>query len=257
MSRVTAVLAALAFSAGLFAPAPNAAAQDVALDFTYASAYYWRGASAGAGNGFVQPSADISYAASPDLSVGLNLWMSQGPEASDADADSNSEIDYTVSAAYSAGDIGVSVGVIDYVIPAGAPFADGHVLEAHAGVDFAAGDLGLGVAAYMNLDGDTYMDTEDTEQTRSSLYIAPSLSYPLGNLSLGLSLGIGNGIYTEDEDEKDGDTMALVDLTPSVSYAIPLGEEAEASLGLAFGYNPDTGQTLPFLTLGTGWSWSP
>ena len=246
MSRVTAVLAALAFSAGLFAPAPNAAAQDVALDFTYASAYYWRGASAGAGNGFVQPSADISYAVSPELSVGLNLWMSQGSEASDADADSNSEIDYTVSATYSAGDIGVSVGVIDYVIPAGAPFADGHVLEAHAGVNFAAGDLGLGIAAYMNLDG----DDDD------SMYIAPSLSYPLGNLSLGLSIGLGNGFYSA-EDEGEEDAMALVDLTPSVSYAIPLGEEAEASLGLAFGYNPDTGYTLPFLTLGTGWSWSP
>lgn len=246
MSRVTAVLAALAFSAGFLAPAPNAAAQDVALDFTYASAYYWRGASAGAGNGFVQPSADISYAATPDLSVGLNLWMSQGPEASDADADSNSEIDYTVWAAFSAGDIGVYAGVIDYVIPAGAPFADGHVLEAHAGVDFAAGDLGLGVAAYLNLDG----DDDD------SMYIAPSLSYPLGNLSLGLSIGLGNGFYSS-EDEGEEDAMALVDLTPSVSYAIPLGEEAEASLGLAFGYNPDTGQTLPFLTLGTGWSWSP
>lgn len=243
MSRVTAVLTALAFSAGFLAPAPNAAAQDIALDFTYASAYYWRGASAGAGNGFVQPSADISYAATPDLSVGLNLWMSQGPEAADAD---NSEIDYTVYAGYSAGDIGVYAGVIDYVIPAGAPFADGHVLEAHVGVDFAAGDLGLGVAAALNLDG----DDDD------SMYIAPSLSYPLGNLSLALSLGLGNGFYSAEE-EGEEDAMALVDLTPSVSYSIPLGDEMEAAVGLAIGYNPDTGATLPFLTLGTGWSWSP
>ena len=255
MLRVTAVLAALGFSVSLFAPAP-AAAQDVALDFTYASAYYWRGAPAGAGNGFVQPSADISYAVMPDLTVGLNLWMSQGPEASDAEDAANSEIDYTVYAAYSAGDIGVYAGAIDYVIPAGAPFADGHVLEAHVGVDFTAGDLGLGVAAALNLDGDTYMDKADVEQTRNSMYIAPSLSYPLGNLSLGLSLGIGNGVYTVDEDE-DEDTMALVDITPSVSYSIPLGDEAEAAVGLAIGYNPDTGATLPFLTLGTGWSWSP
>ncbi len=246
MLRVTAVLTALAFSAGFFAPAPNAAAQDVALDFTYASAYYWRGAPAGDGNGFLQPSADISYAASPELSVGLNLWMSQGPEASEAEDDSNSEIDYTVWAAYSAGEIGVYAGVIDYVIPAGAPFADGHVLEGHVGVDFAAGDLGLGVAAYLNLDG----DDED------SMYIAPSLSYPLGNLSLGLSIGLGNGFYSMEE-EGEEDAMALVDLTPSVSYAVPLGDEMEAAVGLAIGYNPDTGATLPFLTLGTGWSWSP
>ena len=30
---------------------------DIAIDATYASAYYWRGASAGAGTSFMQPSA--------------------------------------------------------------------------------------------------------------------------------------------------------------------------------------------------------
>ena len=65
---------------------------DIVIDATYASAYYWRGASAGTGTSFMQPSADVSYAAGP-LTVGTNVWYSQGIDGGDAD---NSEIDYTV-----------------------------------------------------------------------------------------------------------------------------------------------------------------
>ena len=251
MSRVTAIFTGLAMCAALAAPAPSANAQDIAFDFTYASSYYWRGAAAGSGNGFMQPSADLSYAVTPELGVGLNIWLSQGPgivglEAGPLDGLDNNEIDYTVSASYGLGDIGIYAGVIDYVIPIGAPFADGHVLEAHIGADFAADDLGIGIAAYMNLDG----DDED------SMYIAPSLSYPLGNLSLGLSLGLGNGFYSEEELGEE-DALALVDITPSVGYSIPLGDDLEAAVGLAVGYNPNADTILPFFTLSTGWNWSP
>ena len=89
---------------------------DIAIDATYASAYYWRGASAGAGTSFMQPSADISYTAGP-ISVGTNVWYSQGIDGGDAD---NSEIDYTVYLGASLGVIDLSAGVIDYVIPGGA-----------------------------------------------------------------------------------------------------------------------------------------
>ena len=90
---------------------------DIAIDATYASAYYWRGASAGAGTSFMQPSADISYAAGP-VTVGANVWYSQGIDGGgENDNTNNSEIDYTVYVGASLGVVDISAGVIDYVIP--------------------------------------------------------------------------------------------------------------------------------------------
>ena len=207
---------------------------DIAIDATYASAYYWRGAIAGGGTSFMQPSVDISYAAGP-VSVGANVWYSQGIDGGDAD---NSEIDYTLYVGASLGAIDINAGVIDYVIPGSAPFAEDHVLEANAGVGISALPFDNSITFYVNLAGD-----DD-----SSMYLAPSLGTTYKNLGIGLTAGLALG-----ESEFYGtEGAALVDITPSISYSIP--GDAETSVSFNIGYNPNSGLKMAYVTLGTSFS---
>ena len=207
---------------------------DIAFDATYASAYYWRGASAGAGTSFMQPSADVSYTAGP-VSIGANVWYSQGIDGGDAD---NSEIDYTVYLGASLGSVDISVGVIDYVIPGSFPFAEDHVLEANAGIAISALPIDNGIAFYMNLAGD-----DD-----NSMYLAPSLGTSYKNLGIGLTAGLALG-----ESALYGtEGAALVDITPSISYTIP--GDAETSVSFNIGYNPNSGLKMSYVTIGTSFS---
>ena len=227
MTRFATLVAGFGLAVGVsaFVGDAHAGDADVALDFTYASAHYWRGGQAPAGtHGFVQPTLDVSYPVG-DGSVALNVWYMAGPKT---EAKDNSEIDYTVSASYPVGDVGISAGVIDYVFPVGAPFRapndqdeDGHILEAYAGVDVGAlidADLGLALNAYMNLDGD-----ED-----DSTYIQAAVSYPLGHLTVGLTLGVAG----ESPSYYGVDSTALVDISPNVAFDIPLGDDSSAAAGL-------------------------
>ncbi|MBT3269427.1 hypothetical protein HN371_19950 [Candidatus Poribacteria bacterium] len=252
MTRYTALVAGLGLAVGVSALARDAHAGDVdvALDFTYASAHYWRGGQAPAGtNGFVQPTLDVSHPVG-DGSLGLNVWYMAGPKD---EAKDNSEIDYTVSGSYPLGDVAVSAGVIDYVFPVGPAFRapndqdeQGHILEAYAGADVGAlidPDLGLAVNAYMNLDGD-----ED-----DSLYIQTAVSYPLGHLTLGLTLGVAG----ESPSYYGVDSTALVDVSPNVAFDIPLGDEASAAAAFTIAINPETDAILPFFTIGTTYNWNP
>ena len=207
---------------------------DIAIDATYASAYYWRGASAGAGTSFMQPSADISYSAGA-FTVGANVWYSQGIDGGDAD---NSEIDYTVYLGAGLGAIDINAGVIDYVIPGSFPFAEDHVLEANVGVGINALPFDNSITFYMNLAGD-----DD-----SSMYLAPSLGTTYKNVGIGLTAGLALG-----ESELYGtDGAALVDITPSVSYSIP--GDPETSVSLNIGYNPNSGLKMSYVTIGTSFS---
>ena len=207
---------------------------DIAIDATYASAYYWRGAIAGGGTSFLQPSVDISYASGP-VSVGANVWYSQGIDGGDAD---NSEIDYTLYVGASLGAIDINAGVIDYVIPGSAPFAEDHVLEANAGVGISALPFDNSITFYVNLAGD-----DD-----SSMYLAPSLGTTYKNLGIGLTAGLALG-----ESEFYGtEGAALVDITPSISYSIP--GDPETSVSFNIGYNPNSGLKMAYVTLGTSFS---
>ena len=211
---------------------------DIAIDATYASAYYWRGAVAGGGTSFMQPSVDVSYTAESEssaFSIGANVWYSQGIEGGGAD---NSEIDYTVYLGASFGAVDINAGVIDYVIPNSFPFAEDHVLEANVGVGISALPFDNNITFYMNLAGD-----DD-----SSIYLAPSLGTTYKNLGIGLTAGIAVG-----ESALYGtDGAALVDITPSISYSIP--GDAETSVSFNIGYNPNTDLKMSYVTIGTSFS---
>lgn len=211
----------------------SSAPVDIAIDATYASAYYWRGAIAGRGTSFMQPSADVSYTAGP-VTVGANVWYSQGIE----DGVDNSEIDYTVYLGANLGAVDISAGVIDYVIPNSFPFADGHVLEANAGIGISALPFDNSIAFYMNLSGD-----DD-----NSMYLAPSLGTTYKNLGIALTAGLALG-----ESELYGtEGAALVDITPSISYTIP--GDAETSVSFNIGYNPNSDLKMSYVTIGTSFS---
>ena len=211
---------------------------DIVIDATYASAYYWRGASAGGGTSFMQPSVDLSYTAESESSaftIGANVWYSQGIEGGGAD---NSEIDYTVYLGASLGAIDISAGVIDYVIPNSFPFAEDHVLEANAGIGISALPFDNNITVYLNLAGD-----DD-----SSIYLAPSLGTTYKNLGIGLTAGLVLG-----ESELYGtDGAALVDITPSISYSIP--GDAETAVSFNIGYNPNSDLKMAYVTIGTSFS---
>ena len=211
---------------------------DIVIDATYASAYYWRGASAGGGTSFMQPSVDLSYTAESESSaftIGANVWYSQGIEGGGAD---NSEIDYTVYLGASLGAIDISAGVIDYVIPNSFPFAEDHVLEANAGIGISALPFDNNITVYLNLAGD-----DD-----SSIYLAPSLGTTYKNLGIGLTAGLVLG-----ESALYGtDGAALVDITPSISYSIP--GDAETAVSFNIGYNPNSDLKMAYVTIGTSFS---
>ena len=211
---------------------------DIVIDATYASAYYWRGASAGGGTSFMQPSVDLSYTAESESSaftIGANVWYSQGIEGGGSD---NSEIDYTVYLGASLGAIDISAGVIDYVIPNSFPFAEDHVLEANAGIGISALPFDNNITVYLNLAGD-----DD-----SSIYLAPSLGTTYKNLGIGLTAGLVLG-----ESELYGtDGAALVDITPSISYSIP--GDAETAVSFNIGYNPNSDLKMAYVTIGTSFS---
>ena len=210
---------------------------DIVIDATYASAYYWRGAIAGRGTSFMQPSVDVSYTAESEntaFSVGANVWYSQGIE----DGVDNSEIDYTVYLGASLGAIDINAGVIDYVIPNSFPFAEDHVLEANAGIGISALPFDNNITVYLNLAGD-----DD-----SSIYLAPSLGTTYKNLGIGLTAGLVLG-----ESELYGtDGAALVDITPSISYSIP--GDAETAVSFNIGYNPNSDLKMAYVTIGTSFS---
>ena len=211
---------------------------DIVVDATYASAYYWRGAIAGGGTSFMQPSVDLSYTAESESSaftIGANVWYSQGIEGGGAD---NSEIDYTVYLGASLGAVDISAGVIDYVIPNSFPFAEDHVLEANAGIGISALPFDNNITVYLNLAGD-----DD-----SSIYLAPSLGTTYKNLDIGLTAGLVLG-----ESALYGtDGAALVDITPSISYSIP--GDAETAVSFNIGYNPNSDLKMAYVTIGTSFS---
>ena len=216
---------------------------DIVIDATYASAYYWRGAIAGRGTSFMQPSVDVSYTAESEssaFSVGANVWYSQGIE----DGVDNSEIDYTVYLGASLGAIDISAGVIDYVIPNSFPFAEDHVLEANAGIGISALPFDNNITVYLNLAG----EEDDSGDTANSMYLAPSLGTTYKNLGIGLTAGIALG----ESDYYVTDGVALVDITPSISYSIP--GDAETAVSFNIGYNPNSDLKMAYVTIGTSFS---
>ena len=257
----TKILLAAALGFGMLAAAGNAPAVTAGLHFQYASSYYSRGFDWGNGqNGFWRMTADISTTVS-GTTLGGYIWHSQGPDANTEGSVDNSELDYNLYASRSVGGVKLSAVLLHYTLPAAPPFASDVPerspfsvrtwVEMNLNADVGPlihENLSLSLKGYRYLDDLIY----DEDGKYDVAYLGVAASYPAGHLNLNLALGIADS-YSNSE----GDGFTLMDIHPSVSYAIPLGDEASATAILGVGHNPDAGTTQTYFKLGTGWTWSP
>lgn len=255
----TKLLLAAALGFGMLTAAGNAPAVTAGLHFQYASSYYSRGFDWGNGqNGFWRMTADVSTSIS-DLTVGAYIWHSKGPE--DEESKTNSELDYNLYASHNLGGVKVSAVLLHYTLPSAlpfekdvperSPFSVRTWVELNLNADVGPlihEKLSLSLKGYRYLDDLIYGDDDKYDVA----YLGVAASYPAGHLNLNLALGIADS-YSNSE----GDGFTLMDIHPSVSYAIPLGDDASATAILGVGHNPDAGTTQTYFKLGTGWSWSP
>lgn len=224
----------------------NALAEDegptASGDLAFMSKYMWRGYELSEDKIVVQPSMSIGY-----KGLMLNAWSSLSSDP--GSGDSASETDFTVSYDISAGILGIGIGYIYYDL------------------EDAPGSVTLFEDA--TVDNPVTVDLcEDTQEFYLSAsldtILAPSLtiykdfiSYPGYYISLGLShsfeftesialdLSGAFGGYSNDDDSglQDGLLSAsmsfsitdYISLSPSVSYAFSLSDEAEDSLGTTDG----------------------
>ncbi len=258
----TKLMLAAALCAGMLAMAGNAPAVTTSLHFQYASSYYSRGFDWGNGqSGFWRMTADVSTTVA-GTTVGGYIWHSQGLDANADDSLDNSELDYNLYASRNFGGVSVSAVILHYTLPAAPPFASEVPekspfsvrtwVEANLNADIGPlinENLSLSLKAYRYLDDLIYSDEEGKYDVA---YLGVAASYPAGHLSLNLAIG-----FADSYSNSEGDGFTLMDVHPSVSYSIPLGEETSATAILGVGYNPDAGTKQPYFKLGTGWSWSP
>ncbi len=257
----TKLLLASALCFGMLIVAGSAPAVTTSLHFQYASSYYSRGFDWGNGqNGFWRMTADISTTVS-DTTLGAYIWHSQGPDPNADDSVDNSELDYNLYASRNFNGVQVSAVLLHYTLPAALPFESDVPekspfsvrtwVELNLNADFGSlihDKLSLAFKGYRYLDDVIYGD----EDKYDVAYLGVAASYPAGHLSLNLAIG-----FADSYSNSEGDGFTLMDVHPSVSYSIPLGEETSATAILGVGYNPDAGTKQPYFKLGTGWTWSP
>jgi len=189
-------------------------------DLALVTKYMWRGYELSGYNGddiVVQPSMSIGY-----KGLGFNAWSSLSSDPSSGD--SPMETDLTVSYDTSAGPLGIGMGLIYY------------------GLDNADDSEELYLSA-----------SYDTILTPSLTLYKDFISFPGYYISLGLSHSIemsesialdlsgAFGYYIVDDDSglQDGllsASMSIpitehISLSPSISYAFPLSDDAEDFLG--------------------------
>ncbi len=204
--------------------------------------------------------ADISTTVS-DTTLGAYIWHSQGPDPNADDSVDNSELDYNLYASRNFNGVQVSAVLLHYTLPAALPFESDVPekspfsvrtwVELNLNADFGSlihDKLSLAFKGYRYLDDLIYSD----EDKYDVAYLGVAASYPAGHLSLNLAIG-----FADSYSNSEGDGFTLMDVHPSVSYSIPLGEETEATAVLGVGYNPDAGTKQTYFKLGTGWTWSP
>lgn len=151
------------------------AQQAVAADATAAldinSAYVWRGLTFNDGL-VLQPSMDVSAGG-----FGFNVWGNFDVDDYDDTLDSNefSEVDLTASYSHALGPVEVSVGIIEYLFPAGGD----STTELFVGAGYEIG-AGFSVSAEL------YYDIDQVEDYYATLGVGYAIDF---NDALGMELG--------------------------------------------------------------------
>lgn len=186
-------------------------------DLALTSMYMWRGWKLSEDEMVLQPSMSIGY-----KGLGLNAWSSLSSDPSSGD--SASETDFTISYDTSAGPVGIGMGFIYYDL------------------DYAEDSEEF----YLSASFDTILAPSLTIYKDFINYPGYYLSLGLGHSieiadSIALDLSGAFGYYSTDDDSglQDGLLCAsicvpvtdYISLSPSVSYAFPLSDDAEDFLG--------------------------
>jgi hypothetical protein len=218
MTALTALLASLVGSHAMAADA------TVAMDVN--SAYVWRGLTFNDGI-VLQPSVDVA-AGGFDVNVWGNLDVDDYNDT--LDSGEFSEIDLTASYGWDMGPVGASVGVIEYLFPAGGLSTT--ELFATAGMDLGAG-FSSGVGLYYDIDQvDDY-------------YATVSVGYALAfNEKAGMELGALAGYAGKDfsmayAGGTEGGFFNYT-LSASLSYAVTEALSTGASINYTDSLSSDT-----------------
>lgn len=193
----------------------NLYAADATADATGASAYVWRGITFNDGV-VLQPSLDVTKGG-----FGINIWGNHDIDDYDESLDGGqfSEIDLTISYAYSIQSIDLSAGYIEYLFPNAAAPA-GREIYVTCGVSPVKG-LSLGAAIYYEVD------------TVNDLYINVSAAYAY-EFTDALSAEIGLGAGYIGEDYSVGGESGLNDMSLSLSGSYAISEDISIAAGLCY-----------------------
>ncbi len=185
------------------------------------SAYVWRGITFNDGL-VVQPYVDV--AAGNGLAI--NVWGNYDGDDYDRTLDDNefSEVDLTLSYAFSFEPVEVTAGHIAYLFPNGGPGTS--ELFVDASVPLPAG-FSVGLAVYYDYD-----EVDD-------YYLSASLSYDL-ELDSGLELGAGASAGYAGEDFSSGPDDGFHEYTLSLNAAYPVAETIALSAFVAYTDTLDT-----------------
>lgn len=232
MKRVFCTAAMAAIAACGVASQASAATAVAALDAN--SAYVWRGLTFN--DGFVlQPSMDVSA-----NGFAFNVWGNFDVDDYDGAVDDGefSEVDLTASYAFKLGKVDASLGVIEYLFPAGADATT----ELFAGLAY---DLGAGFVVSTKL----YYDVDQV----SDMYVTAGLAYSY-SLNDKTTLGASGMISYAGEDFAEfyagGTDSGFFNytLTASIKYMVTDAFSVGANVNYTDGMDDDV---LPSETVDT------
>ena len=217
------------------APAPEEVRPEAEFSLDVLSQYVWRGYALSGENIVIQPSTTVSY-----QGFAFNLWGNLDTDTEDADTNSWTETDMTISYDWAMAGLDFGMGYIYYG------------LEGDDSQEFYGGlskDFG-----FMNAGCTIYRDTDSFP----GWYIATEVgsSIPI-NDDLAVDLGFTAGYLIADDTQVDGgdfsdfmdgvfsvsmtfDVAKFISVTPTVSYSFPLSSEADDLLEISNdGYGSD------------------
>ncbi len=207
-----------------------AMAADATATIDVKSAYVWRGLTFNDGV-VIQPSIDVAA----ENGLGINVWGNYDIGDYDNTLDENefSEIDLTVSYAFSVGKLDLSVGAIEYTFPTTDPDGDGVIDSGATATTELYASLGMPIAAGLSAGLTVYYDI-DALDAFSYANISLNYAYDI-NEALRLEAGGSIGYAGEDFAEgAGGDDGGLYDYSLSLSLEYKISEAWSASASATY-----------------------
>jgi hypothetical protein len=228
MRRMIPLAAAMILLIGLAATPVLAADATATIDIN--SAYVWRGLTFNDGM-VIQPSIDVAA----KNGLGINVWGNYDIGDYDNTLDENefSEIDLTVSYAFTVSKLDISIGAIEYTFPTTDPNGDGTIDSGTTATTELYVSLGMPIIGGLSAGLNIYYDIDALD---AFSYANLSLSYAYAindklNLEAGGSIGYAGGDFAK---AYGGDDGGLYDYNLSLSVGYTISEAWSASAKVTY-----------------------